>query len=222
MRDAKLRLFKVLRADGTTTYGRKGWTVPSDKPGKWMPKIKGDIIACENGYHLTDAMHITTWAREDDLRIVECDYRGEPVNAGDKWVVREARPLKCMAWDRRVLVAWACDCVERALAVWRNRYPKDKRPAECIATVRAWLRGEATIEQVRQARAAAADAAAAYAADAAAAVRAAAAADAAAAAAADAAAYAAAAAYARAKAREVEKAWQSDRLLAYLDGKATP
>jgi hypothetical protein len=106
--------------------------------------------------------------------------------------------------DRKKLVLIACECARLALP-----YAKSPMVLRCIETAEAWTRGEATIEQVREARRAAA-AAAAAAADAAAAAAdaaadaAAAAADAAAyaadAAAADAAAYAAA--YAAAAARK--------------------
>jgi Imm-5 like putative immunity protein len=107
---------------------------------------------------------------------------------------------------RKTIVLAACACARTAL----QYVPKgDTRPLKAIETAEAWCRGEATIEQVWEARRdtyAAAAAAAAYAADAAAYAAAAAdAADAAAyaAAAADAAAYAAdAAASARSKAYE--------------------
>jgi hypothetical protein len=74
---------------------------------------------------------------------------------------------------RKQVVGIACDCAETALKYVK---PDETRPAECIAAVRKWIAGEATIEDVRKARrasayaayaAAAAAAAAAYAADAA-------------------------------------------------------
>jgi hypothetical protein len=38
--------------------------------------------------------------------------------------------------DRRSLVLWACDCAERELAVWAERYPTDLRPADAIRAAR--------------------------------------------------------------------------------------
>ena len=65
----------------------------------------------------------------------------------------------------RMRVAWSCDCAERVLPIWERRYPNDRRPHEAIRVARAWIRGEATILEVRAAAAAAyAAAAAAYAA----------------------------------------------------------
>lgn len=52
--------------------------------------------------------------------------------------------------SHRKIVALACDLAEPSLA-----YTSDPRPAACIAVVRRWVRGEATLEEVRAARAAA-------------------------------------------------------------------
>jgi hypothetical protein len=94
--------------------------------------------------------------------------------------------------DRKNLVLIACECARLALP-----YTKDPRVLACIETVEKWTRGDATIEQVREARRAAyADAGTAAAASAADAAYAAASAADAAAYAVDAAAYASAAAYA--------------------------
>ncbi len=54
--------------------------------------------------------------------------------------------------DRKLMVTLACDCAETALPIWHKRYPKDDRPAHCIAVTRRWVLGTATIEEVREAR----------------------------------------------------------------------
>jgi len=76
--------------------------------------------------------------------------------------------------ERIRIVLAACACAELALPIYEARYPGDARPRRCIDVTRAWCRGEATLEDVREARqdayadaaaaAAAADADAAYAA----------------------------------------------------------
>jgi hypothetical protein len=66
---------------------------------------------------------------------------------------------------RKQIVLAACACAETALKFVK---PGEDRPRLAIETARAWTRGEATIEDVRRARAAAVAAAAAYSADAAA------------------------------------------------------
>ena len=60
--------------------------------------------------------------------------------------------------DRKIIVAAACDCAELAL----KYVPKgEDRPREAIETARKWIKGEATLKEVRNASAAAAYAAAA-------------------------------------------------------------
>jgi len=96
------------------------------------------------------------------------------------WAGRVARHPE--SESRKLLVIAACDCAEKALAIFEAKRPGDNRPRKAIETAQRWARGEVgvTLDEVR---AAAAAAYAAYAADAAAY-------------AADAAAYAADAAYA--------------------------
>lgn len=69
--------------------------------------------------------------------------------------------------QRNAIVLAACDCAEMAL---QHVPDAEIRPRDCIATVRAYVRGAATLDQVRMARGAAyaayADAADAAAADA--------------------------------------------------------
>ena len=123
---------------------------------------------------------------------------------------------------RKQMVLGACACAETALKYVK---PGEDRPRLAIETTRAWVRGEASIDDVRIAASAAYAAhfaayaaaysaySAAYAADAAYAAYAAAYAAYAAAAGADAA-YAAYASFSQA--RSAERAWQSDRLLTLL------
>jgi hypothetical protein len=54
--------------------------------------------------------------------------------------------------DRRLVVLAACDCVEPALV---HVPAGELRPAEAIRVARAWARGEATLEEVERAAAAA-------------------------------------------------------------------
>lgn len=91
------------------------------------------------------------------------------VKAG-KFRSLESAWLKCergdwMLWyaerrevDRKKLVLIACECARLALP-----YAESPAVLKCIETAEAWTRGEATIEQVREARVYAAAYAAAYA-----------------------------------------------------------
>ncbi|MBS1805189.1 MAG: hypothetical protein JST28_17655, partial [Acidobacteria bacterium] len=60
---------------------------------------------------------------------------------------------------RQQIILLACDCAETALQYVK---PGEERPRIAIETARRWARGEATLDEVREARAAAAYAAAAY------------------------------------------------------------
>ena len=71
----------------------------------------------------------------------------------------------------RIVKTFALDCAERALPAYEAKYPGDLRVRAAIEVSRRYLRGEATIDEVKTAANAAY--AAAYAADAAAAARAA-------------------------------------------------
>ena len=54
-------LFKVLGADGSPVYGTGRWSLPTDKPGGWMPNINGELVPCERGYHLARGVQVLDW-----------------------------------------------------------------------------------------------------------------------------------------------------------------
>ncbi len=151
-------------------------------------RTKEDLLSAMK--ELRACLDATQWVETQEGSAQEIWDRCE---RGD-WMLWLAAKLQV---DRKLIVKAACLCARTALKYVR---PGEDRPLKCIETTERWVRGEATIEEVREARRAAVDAAyaAAYAASAAAAY-AAAAADAASAAAASAAAYAAAAAAASAR-----------------------
>ena len=60
---------------------------------------------------------------------------------------------------KKVWVGLACDMAEHVLPIFEVKHPCDKRPRKCIEVIRSWLIGGATIEEVRAAAYAAADAA---------------------------------------------------------------
>ena len=177
-----------------------------------MTKLLRHLGACESA---------RSWAKGKSLAEIwmQCDRTDWLL-----WLV--GRMSGKSGWpDRKEIVLVACDCAELALLYVK---PGEDRPRIAIETARAWVRGEATIESVREARRATIESvrearrAAAYAA-AAAAYAAAAAADAADAADADAyaaAAAAAAAAYAAAYAAALKDL--RAKCLAIIREKLTP
>jgi hypothetical protein len=53
--------------------------------------------------------------------------------------------------EHRALALWAAACAERVLPVFEGRQPDDARPRLALAALRAWVRGEQTVVQCRQA-----------------------------------------------------------------------
>ena len=216
-------LYKVLGPDDRPCNGGSGeYNLPHDgQPGEWMPPIEGELIPCENGYHLCTLAQLPSWLAS---RIYEAEGRGDHVDGGDKIAYREVRLLRlCAGWNERTARLFACDCAERVLPIYERDYPGDMRPRDAIAVARRFANGEATSRELCAAEAAAGDAARAAARAAAWDAAGAAAGDAAEAAAgaaawdaawdaAWAAARAAARAAAWAAAWAAERAWQSERL----------
>jgi hypothetical protein len=53
--------------------------------------------------------------------------------------------------QHRLLASWAADCAEHVLPLFTSKYPGDDRPRRAIATARAWSRGQATVDEAREA-----------------------------------------------------------------------
>ncbi len=148
-----MTFYKFLSAGGKPAHGGSGtWHLPHGKrPGKWMPAITGNLIACENGYHLCDETNIIEWIAEE---LYVAEYRGDMITQKDKIVVREARlPSRVTKWNERTARLFACDCAERALALVGNQ--ADARSIESVRVARHFALGEATKEELDAARAAA-------------------------------------------------------------------
>jgi len=53
--------------------------------------------------------------------------------------------------SHHLLASWAADCAEHVLPLYTVKYPEDDRPHQAIETARAWSRGEASINEAREA-----------------------------------------------------------------------
>jgi hypothetical protein len=199
----------VLNADLTSRNGGTyQWVL-----GEWAPEIAGELVPCENGYHVCQEDDLLNWLGPV---ICEAEVGGQVLRAGGKTVARTARIVKVLdTWNERTARLFACDCAEQALPVFESQRPDDDRPRTAIEVARRlFARGEATADELAAAWMAA-DAAVAAARAAAGAAWDAAwdAAGAAAWMAAD-----AARAATRAAAWAAERRWQTERLMAYLRG----
>ena len=213
--------YKILNENGSCYHSGIGrWHLPTaNKPGKWMPRIKGPLALCKNGYHILRADQLVLWLGP---AIFTVEPKGKIVHDTEKSVCEQARLLtRLTAWNDRTARLFGADCAEHVLPIFQKHFPDDMRPALAIAAARAFADGRITRDELDAARAAARAAAwdaswAARAAARAAAWDAAWAARAAARAAAWAAAQDAAWAADWAAARAAETEWQTTRLLEYL------
>jgi len=65
--------------------------------------------------------------------------------------MRERSPQTLSEADRRLVAAWAADCVERVLGLFEAEAPNDDRPRTLVARTRAFSRGELnTAEEIRR------------------------------------------------------------------------
>lgn len=201
--------YKALCEGGISPHQSVQWALPTKQnddwtPGEWMPEIEGELVECENGYHVCEAEQLLPWL---DAEIYEVEVRGETLNCDDKAVCQQARLIRRFeAWNARTARLFACDCAERVLHLYEDKHPDDSRPRDAIAVARRFAVGNATRDELL-----AACGAAAAARDAAR--------DARDARAAWGAASAAAWAAESAAARDAEREWQTSRLIQCLKGK---
>ena len=160
-------LYKVLGSGGRSCNGGKAkWNLPhtredgSQTPGKWMRKIKGELVPCKNGYHLCRVQDILTWLNDE---IYEAEYVGEILESEDKIVVRQCRLLrKCEEWTEKSARSFACWCVRNTpLSDGRKVWDllDDKRSREAVEVAERYAEGNATKEDLNAAWAAAGNAA---------------------------------------------------------------
>ena len=83
-------LYKVLDADGKSTFRNYQWPLPNDdQPGEWVV-ADGEIGLCGNGPHAT-ADPLRWWRKDARLFVVE--VAGEAIYGPDKLVAEKMRLL---------------------------------------------------------------------------------------------------------------------------------
>ena len=162
-----MKYYKFLTADNKGKYSEYDFTkyLPNDdKPGKWLRKIDNPVL-CEKGYHCFMPVHILEWL---DAQLFEVEIKGRHVHGDDKTVTQQMRFIrKVDTWNDKTARLFACYCARDTLPIFEKKYPNDNRPRVAIETAERYANGEATIEELNAARAAAWDAARAAASDAA-------------------------------------------------------
>lgn len=156
------KLYKVLGENGKPHNGGSGtWSLPAKNddgtwtPGEWMPAIEGELISCENGYHLCREGDLIHWLGP---RIYDAEYRGDRIDSYDKVVVREARLLReYETWNEKTARLFACWCVRNTpLADGRTVWDllEDERSKKAVEVAEKYAQGEATDEELKAALAA--------------------------------------------------------------------
>ena len=146
-----MKLYKVLNEDGTCYHGGRGkWFLPREnRPGKWMPEVKGHLVLCGNGYHLVTASQLIDWLGP---ALYEAEGRGDSMTDGEKGVWRQARLLRRVEeWNERTARLFACDCAEHVLHLFEQVYPNDGGPRHAIEIGRLYAEGNASEEALHAA-----------------------------------------------------------------------
>jgi len=135
--------YKVLNEDRTSCNGGHGrWT-----PGRWR-SVRGPLVPCQHGLHVCTRDQLINWLGP---AIWEAEVDGETVDAGDKTVARRARIVRRLDnWNettaRLVMADWAEHVLPLAEADARETL-------ECVIyTVRAYVLGGATQDELDAAR----------------------------------------------------------------------
>jgi len=157
-----MKYYKVLKADGSCCNGGIGkWHLPKKRrdgtwnPGKWMPRIDGELIPCENGYHICRSQDLVYWL---DEAIFEVEVKGKVVEDDNKCVTRKARLLrKLETWSEKTARLFAADCAERVLPNYEVECPDDDRPRKAIQAARYYANGKITIDELSAAWSVASD-----------------------------------------------------------------
>jgi len=53
--------------------------------------------------------------------------------------------------EKEALVIWASNCVEHVLPFFEEKYQNDNRPRRALEVAQAWLKGEKSVDEVREA-----------------------------------------------------------------------
>jgi len=146
-----MELYKVLDGRKSCNGGEGMWRI-----GRWMPPVDGELVPCENGYHLCRREDLICWLGPN---IFIAEHRGDIVECDEKVVVREARITKELkTWNERTARLFAADCAEHVLYIY-EKLNDSKAPAHAIQEARDYANGLITLGEMAAASEAASEAA---------------------------------------------------------------
>jgi len=152
--------YKFLSTGGVAPYSGWQWPLPTKNedgtwtPGEWTPAVD-ELIECERGYHVTGTADAIEWLGAE-MYAVESHPEAVFAQYDNKGAFTQCRLVRQIErWDERTQRVFACDCAERALGIFERACPDDNRPRNVIETARRYARGEATLDELVAAGAAA-------------------------------------------------------------------
>lgn len=145
-----MKYYKILNKGKSCHGGTANWSLPIKNedgtwtPGEWMPEIVGELVPCENGYHLCRPQDLIHWLNQE---MYEAEYAGEIIEEEDKIVVRKCRLIrKVESWDTKTARLFACWCIRQ---VWHLL--KDERSKNAIEVAERFANEKATQEELEAA-----------------------------------------------------------------------
>src|SRR5690606_32824707 len=155
-RRRSMKYYKVLLHGRSCHGGDAEWSLPKQRedgtwePGEWMPKIRGPLELCANGYHLT--REPARWWREG----AECyvaEWDGEHVgdgDGGDKIAVRRCRLLRKLSNGELAALRIFAD--GRHVVTGGFAVASGSALVEARDSARVWAFGSARVEAFGSAR----------------------------------------------------------------------
>lgn len=157
-----MRNFKLLDRRNRAIFGGDStikWNLPVQKAdgtwvaGEWMPRVPGQLQACQNGYHVAWEGHLLDWMEEKafEVNVYEAEVSSNFKHSQYKTVSDSIRLLRKMSWSRNVARSLACDAVERVIHIYEAAFPENSAPRNAVNTARAFAAGAAGIDELEAA-----------------------------------------------------------------------
>ena len=147
-----MKYYKCLTADNLGPYSDFDFTpyLPTDdQPGPWLPKVER-LEFCKSGYHACTREKLLDWLNAE---VWEIEYKVEPEHRDDKVNGSCIRFLRRVdGWNYQTARLFAVWCAREALKLIDN---PDPLSIAAVDVAERYANGEATIEELAAARAAA-------------------------------------------------------------------
>jgi hypothetical protein len=155
-----MKTYKFLDNGKSCNGGSYTWSLPvkneagSWTPGEWTEPVEGEVVLCENGYHLCRAQDLVYWPGPE---LYEAEYEGDLVSDDEppqtKIAVRRARLTRRVeTWNEKTARLFAVWCAREALKLVET---PDPRSVTAVDVAERYANGEATVEELAAAGAAA-------------------------------------------------------------------